>query len=137
MVVMAILTVLATAVLFALWDVMEEAKAARTRAQVTKLHELVVGKWQGYRTRAISLNIPAGATNNIFDLAAARVLAVRDLMRMELPDRISDVADGPVSIPVPGVATAPRLAPPALAELSQEGGHGPLADDGGTADLGR
>ncbi|MBP86556.1 MAG: hypothetical protein CMJ64_07565 [Planctomycetaceae bacterium] len=117
-IVLAIITILASALLFALFGVAEDAKATRTRAQIAKLHELVMLKHQAYRTRAVRLGIPPSTTNNAATLAAARLLALRDLMRMELPDRITDLASSPVTINVPrqngsGFHTT-RLGPPAL-----------------------
>ena len=99
MVVISILAILSSAVLFALFEVMENAKQARTESQIAKLHEMLMDKWQSYRTRAIRLNgLPAGFPDSAANLAAGRLLAMRDLMRMELPDRITDLANGPITI---------------------------------------
>lgn len=134
MVVISIIGVLASAVLMAMAGVMEQAKVVRTKAQVAKLHELIMTKWQSYNTRTLRVTLPAltqPATgpprrwpvipetfvdsngngkwdtgephpadenqNGVYDSGVARVRLdmLRDLMRMELPDRISDLTDNP------------------------------------------
>jgi hypothetical protein len=149
MVVTSIIAVLASAVLVAMFGVAEQAKAVRTKAQVAKLHEMIMVKWQSYNTRTLRVNLPAivqPATgpprrwpvipepfvdtngngrwdtgepfqppavpngdpngNGVYDSGVARVRLdmLRDLMRMELPDRISDLTDSPAAIwPPPGM----------------------------------
>ncbi len=139
MVVMSIIGVLASAVLMAMYGVMEQAKAVRTKAQIAKLHELIMAKWQSYNTRTLRVTLPplqqppppnpprrwpvipetfvdtnvngkwdTGEPflppavpngdpngNTVYDSGTARVRLdmLRDLMRMELPDRISDLTD--------------------------------------------
>lgn len=118
MVVISILAILSSAVLFALFEVMENAKQARTESQIAKLHEMLMDKWQSYRTRAIRLNgLPAGFPDSAANLAAGRLLAMRDLMRMELPDRITDLANGPITITIAnssGATVNTSLASPSL-----------------------
>ena len=45
LVVIVIITVLATMVLFAVYGALESAKRARTQTQVMRLHEMVLAKW--------------------------------------------------------------------------------------------
>jgi prepilin-type N-terminal cleavage/methylation domain-containing protein len=47
--VIAIIGILASSVLFAMWGAIEMAKEARTRTQITKLNELLMTRWEGYR----------------------------------------------------------------------------------------
>lgn len=132
LVVSSIIAILASAVLFAMYGVVEEAKAARTRAQVAKLHTLIMSRWEGYATRVLRATFPTGLpvtpepftdTNNSgkwespepytdvrrsssippngrYDTGIARVRLemLRDLLRMELPDRKTDVTDAPTTI---------------------------------------
>jgi prepilin-type N-terminal cleavage/methylation domain-containing protein len=56
LVVIAIIGILASSVLFAMWGAMEMAREARTRTQITKLNELLMTRWNSYRTRAISVD---------------------------------------------------------------------------------
>ena len=104
LVVIMVISILASSMLFAMYTAVEQAKESRTRAQIAKLHELLVSRWDSYRTRAIRLQgFPAQARRDARAVATARLLAFRDLMRMELPDRKADLfradgtADGPFS----------------------------------------
>lgn len=101
LVVISIIAVLAGAVLSALSGVVDEAKHARTKSQIAKLHSLIMAKWEGYRTRPIRMTIPAGTTSSGITLARVKLFALRDLMRMELPDRITDLDNGSVTLTVP------------------------------------
>lgn len=106
LIVMSIMAIMASAVLFALYGVMEDAREARTRAQVAKIHELLMVKWESYRTRPM----PAKNVNDADPLAVARtrLLILRELMRMELPDRKTDLEDGPRYQPQPALWRAYR-----------------------------
>lgn len=141
LVVTAIIAVLAGAVLFAMWGVVEQAKEVRTRAQVAKLHTLISREWESYSTRVLRVTLPAGLpvmsepfqdtnnsgkwepgepTNNIngnsgydYGVARIRLELLRDLMRMTLPDRKSDLAVTPSPITaVPGPPAARRITVP-------------------------
>jgi len=116
LVVIVIITILSSMVLFALYGAMQTAKRVRTQTQVMRLSDMVVQKWDTYKTRAVRLDIPQAQRGNALDLAAARMVAIRDLQRMELPDRITDLQFGPVAIPRPIMpsGTQPRLDPPSL-----------------------
>jgi len=92
--VIAVIGVLASMVLFALFSVQETARGKRTRAQITKIHELISGRWESYRTRPLPIRIPPGT--NPRRAAWIRLMAMRELIRMEMPDRISDLAIDPV-----------------------------------------
>lgn len=99
--VLAIISILAAAVLSAMYGVVEEAKVARTKAQVAKLHELIMSQLEGYGTRAIRLDIPQRTTESVAKLATTRLWAIRDLMRMEMPDRITDLNSDSTTIRIP------------------------------------
>ena len=95
LVVIAMIALIASAILFAMFGALEEAKGARTRAEITRLHEIIMERYSAYESR--SLQIPAMASLSRLpdprEVARVRVLAMRDLMRMEMPDRITDVID--------------------------------------------
>jgi len=117
LVVIVIITLLATMVLFALFGALEGAKRTRTQTQIMRLNDMIIGKWETYKTRAVRLKIPQAARGNAMDVSAARLVAIRDLQRMELPDRITDLRYFPVTIPRPittPAAPQPRLDPPSL-----------------------
>lgn len=107
---LAILSVLASAVLFAMSGVMEQAKAERTRAQIAKIHALLMDKWEEYEVRRVEIDrqaldsfAPQGTPRDPRQLRDKRdqqrrywelylrLQAVRELARRELPERKSDV----------------------------------------------
>lgn len=93
LIVIAIIALLASAIMFSMYGMLEEAKADRTRSQIAKINDIIATRWESYRTRMVPLKIPQG-----LDPATAgrlRLAALRELMRMELPDRMSDVTDTP------------------------------------------
>ncbi|MCA9122875.1 MAG: prepilin-type N-terminal cleavage/methylation domain-containing protein [Planctomycetaceae bacterium] len=95
LIVVSIISVMASAVMFALFGVMEEAKASRTKSQIAKLHSLIMTQWETYQTRAVRL--PTSTTGSARAKALLRLYALRELMRLELPDRITDVQDAPIT----------------------------------------
>ena len=105
-----IIGILASTMLVALYGAIEAAREDRTRAQIQKLNELIAAKWESYRTRALRLNF-GDDRNDTFVVNGIKLLALRDLMRMELPDRISDLEYGPVTL---------RLPAPSKGSLSQQ-----------------
>jgi hypothetical protein len=106
--VVMIISILASTVLFALFKATQEAKIARTKAQVQRLHQLLLTRWESYRTRPVRIAIPVGTTSR--NAARMRLDALRDLMRMELPDCVSDVTDIPVTIWTPPLTSIARPA---------------------------
>lgn len=96
LVVIMVIGILASSLLFAMYNAVQQAKEARTKAQIAKLHELLMTRWDSYRTRAIRLQgFPPAARRDARAVATARLLALRDLMRLEMPDRKADVVDNP------------------------------------------
>lgn len=95
LVVISIIALLASAALFAMWGVLDEAKGDRTRRQIERIDQALQQRWDGYLTRAIPINLPANMPPEV--VATARLQAIRDLMRTELPDRITDVSEDPVT----------------------------------------
>ncbi|NLE38291.1 MAG: type II secretion system protein, partial [Pirellulaceae bacterium] len=94
LVAVTIIAILATIGLGALNSARESARVAKTQATVTKLHYLIMNKYDSYRTRRLPINT-VGMNPNV--AARARLNAVRDLMRMEMPDRFTDITDGPLT----------------------------------------
>lgn len=95
LVVIMVISILASSLLFAMFGAIQQAKESRTKSQITKLHELLMTRWDSYRTRSIRLlGMTAEPRRDARAVATARLLAIRDLMRMELPDRKADVLDG-------------------------------------------
>jgi prepilin-type N-terminal cleavage/methylation domain-containing protein len=96
LVVVLIICILATITLFALFNAGEAAKKGRTRSQIARIHDLLTPVWESYLTRRVPINITAGTNPSV--AAQTRVDGIRELMRMELPDRKSDVVDNAVVI---------------------------------------
>jgi hypothetical protein len=103
---MGIIAILAGLALSALSGATELAREQRTRAIINKLDQLIMDRYESYRTRAV----PVPRATRTAAMASPRIAALnrlnvlRELMRMELPDRVSDVVDGPVTgIPPPSV----------------------------------
>mgnify|MGYP002623882542 CR=1 FL=1 len=107
LVVVLIITILATIVLVAMFSATETARAARTRSMIARINDLLVPIWENYRTRRVPLLM---TDSNPSTAAATRLDALRALMRMELPERKTDVEDGS------GIA---GLARPALSHAYQ------------------
>jgi prepilin-type N-terminal cleavage/methylation domain-containing protein len=145
MVVIVIIGIMASMTLAALSGVIAQAKGARTRTQITKLHSMIMFKWESYRYRQVPIPIPSwllarpetfidtngncwwdsgeaytegtgSYANGRYDYGGAyiRLLALRELMRMELPDRISDLEDGPMSMTIQGLAAPLQLSEPSI-----------------------
>jgi prepilin-type N-terminal cleavage/methylation domain-containing protein len=102
LVVMLVLSILAGLTVAALAGAVNDARASRTRAVINKIDLLIDERWESYRTRAVPLRIPAtNHPDHALFAARIRLLALRELMRMELPDRITDVTTGSYMIPAP------------------------------------
>ena len=69
----------------------EMAREQRTRAQIAKIDQFIMERYEGYRTRAVPLKTIPG--NPPRTAAQNRLTALRELMRLEMPDRISDLCN--------------------------------------------
>ena len=108
MVICAILGVLMGMVLFALQGATEQARADRTRAQVVKINDLIMSRWEGYRQRPLPLRMPAGTHPGT--AAQIRLQATWCLMRLEIPERKTDIlADVPSNLQTYGMKTPSLL----------------------------
>ncbi|WP_254513331.1 type II secretion system protein [Anatilimnocola floriformis] len=98
MVVIAILGLLMAISMSAFGAAIAQAKISRTKVIIAKLDQLVMERYEGYRTRPIPIRPPAN--QDVRTSAQNRLLALREIMRMELPGSKQDVNDNPV---IPGV----------------------------------
>ena len=103
--VIMLIGILASFVLVALAGVNESAKEDRTRAQIMKIHELLMERWEQYRYRRVPVINPqlvthrknpvlmeaAGLKSPNLIIAFDRLEAVRELMRLEFPTQIGEV----------------------------------------------
>jgi len=106
LVTVTIIGILASIVLGAVQAARESARHVKTRSTITKLHSIVMERYESYRTRRVPIN-SVGA--NPLVAAQARLLAIRDIMRMEMPERWSDLSSNPISgVPQPALFRAYR-----------------------------
>lgn len=114
MVSITILAILATIILVGMAGMQTTAKIQRTKSQLARIHEMLAEKWESYETRRLNI---VGPPLNDSSLTASqrtafRLAAMRELMRLEMPDRITDV--NPSFALVNPTTTASGLAVPAL-----------------------
>ncbi len=84
-----ILATLAALFLGASNAAMESARAARTKTTIGKIHSLLMERWASYRTRRVDVNTTSGL--NSADAHKVRLDGLRELMKLEMPDRWTDV----------------------------------------------
>ncbi len=96
MVVMLIISILAAAMGYVMITATESAKIAATRNTIAKIHTLLMQRYESYRFRRLPIQMPPGVSPKI--AAQIRCDTLRQLMRMEMPDRWSDIIDGPANI---------------------------------------
>jgi len=107
LVVAALIGLLASMALVGMSSVQATAKEERTRAQITRIDELIGRLWDQYRYRRVPYIYNGNLGWNANEINRLNVL--REMMRMELPDRRSDVLDPPVVIrhPISGAPFRP------------------------------
>lgn len=101
-----IIATLSAAFLGASRAAMEHARAARTKSTIAKLHTLLMEHWASYTTRRVDVDtsaIPSPIPGET--MADIRLMATRQLMRLEMPDRWSDIL-GDETVPGETVANA-------------------------------
>ena len=91
----SIIVLLASMVLVTLAAVQEQAREDRTRAQIARLHELLMQSWNEYETRRVPIRVPADARRRRQASTAVRARAKHEMLRLEMPDRMTDIVDPP------------------------------------------
>ncbi|MBN2476939.1 MAG: type II secretion system protein [Pirellulales bacterium] len=111
LVTITIIGILAGVVLGALQSARETARAAKTKSLIVRLDQIIMQRYRSYETR----RVPISMTGVHPTLAAVnRLNALRDLMRMEMPDRWNDVVDLTSGNPVLRPALVSGVGVPAL-----------------------
>ncbi|MGD9724260.1 MAG: prepilin-type N-terminal cleavage/methylation domain-containing protein [Pirellulales bacterium] len=159
-----IIAMLAGMLLFALFRAQEAARVQKTRALIAKLDSIIKGKWESYKTRRVPIKIgPDEYTDsnmngswdtgepltfdwdndtnfdpapNPLQAAKLRLDALRELMRMEMPERYTDivqVSGNPTANPALRLT---KMAQPALASAYQRR-IGSVIASGQTPDAGQ
>ena len=93
--------ILAGIVMGALNAARQAARVAKTKSTIAKLDRIIMRRYEEYATRRVPIS-----TSGLPPKQAARdrLDALRDLMRMEMPERWNDITNGPVSdIPWPAL----------------------------------
>ena len=97
LIVITIIAILAALTAVVLTDAANDARIARTKTQIERLHLLIMNQWEKYETRQLQLQIPEQAS--LANVTQARLWAMRELMRAELPDRLTDIVVDPTAAP--------------------------------------
>ncbi len=121
LVVITIILMLAGLGLAVVAQARESARLSRTRSTVTKISRLILHRYAAYRTRRVPISTTGMPPQQA---AVLRLAALRQLMRLEMPDRFSDIVNSlaptdpgylPASAPPPpppyGVNSVPIPAP--------------------------
>ena len=96
----SIVATLSAAALFTLYGVQEHARIARTKSLVARINVEIMERWETFLTRPVPVRILPG--DNLTAAAGRRLSGIRELMRMHLPDRKSDLVDDPTFLRRPG-----------------------------------
>ncbi len=103
LVAISIIGIMAGMVLYAVLGAQTDARVARTRGTIQKINEIVLQKWEEYRYKPVNIILPTwlkapipGTNPPRYPLSAResarlRMIVLRDTMRMEMPDRITDL----------------------------------------------
>jgi prepilin-type N-terminal cleavage/methylation domain-containing protein len=126
LVVVVIVAILAAMMLGALNAARNSAREAATKATIAKLNNIVMQRYESYLTRRIGFDTTNLTPAQIAAKDAAiratsqssawyRLNAIRDLMRMEMPDAKTDITNGPITFTVNGESW--RISEPPLHKL--------------------
>ncbi len=86
-----ILTILASIVLYGMAGMQNLAKIQRTKAQIAKIHELLAEKWESLEYLSVRTDLDPASVG--WTPGELRLNAVREYIKYELPDRITDVVE--------------------------------------------
>jgi len=103
LVTITIIGILAAMVSGALIVARSSAREAATRATIAKLHNIIMAKYESYRTRRVPIDT---TDQSPADASLARLRGLRDLMRMEMPERWSDITNAALYVPAPSLFQA-------------------------------
>jgi prepilin-type N-terminal cleavage/methylation domain-containing protein len=110
LVTITIIGMMAGLVLGAMSAARQASREAATKATIAKLNSIIMKRYESYLTRRVPVSLsnlpPAQAAQD-------RLYAIRDIMRMEMPDCTADISSPPISLPN-STASVPR---PALSQL--------------------
>lgn len=99
LIVVTIIALLAGMMIFALAGARDNALERKTKATVQRLNEALLARWMSYETRRIVWQEGQGprAGGSPREAATMRLKALRELMRMELPQAYSEISAQPTT----------------------------------------
>lgn len=113
LVTITIIGIMATMFLAAMASTAETARTAATKATIAKINNLIMQRYEKYRTRRVPIPLVNSGNNASWPITAAgqRLDCLRELMRMELPESWLDITSPRQSSPPGGWGplTAPSL----------------------------
>ena len=105
-----IIGILASALLGVAAVASENAREAKTRNIIARIHTLLMEQYDTYKSRRIDTSFinanPSTAPGSPQQKADNRLLALRQLMKMEIPDRWSDILNDTVDNVRPNASQA-------------------------------
>lgn len=113
LIIIAIIAILSAIFLGALSSAQRLAQVTNTKSLIQKLHNAMMSRWDAYRSVRLPINAEGRGNNNTADAANERasrfrqdvarrkMLATRELLRMEMPDRYEDLTFTPVYLVTP------------------------------------
>ena len=120
LVTITIIGILASMALGVMQAARQVAAQAATTATITKLNNIIMRRYESYLTRRVPLrlvypkgNPKEGQPLSPADAAKDRLYAMRDMIRMEMPDRATDILSDPIELP----NSQQRLLRPAINNL--------------------
>ena len=96
LVTMTIIGILAGLLLGAVSASREAAHEYATKATIVKLNNIIMERYESYMTRRVPIDTSGMPPR---DAAVARLGAIRDLIRVEMPERIEDILNFPLASP--------------------------------------
>jgi type II secretory pathway pseudopilin PulG len=111
--VMVLIALMGGMIVTAVQGVTQTAREARTKSIIQTIDSVLMQQYESYKYRALPLDVPdmfqsanfstsptSGNAEVGFEVlsteaARVRLMMVRDLMRMEMPDRLSDISSAP------------------------------------------
>jgi prepilin-type N-terminal cleavage/methylation domain-containing protein len=106
LVTITIIAILAAMMMGAVMVARSSAREAATKATIAKLHNIIMAKYESYRTRRVPIDTTGMSPTAA---ATARLQALRDLMRMEMPERWTDIQQAPIAAYWPTGYSGPTL----------------------------
>ena len=115
LVTITIIAILASIGMAGLAVTRQSSRVSKTKATIAKLNNIIMTKWESYRTRRVPLSdgdIHTIAVNYYGHPTAQpvpppmsaliKLRALRDIMRMEMPERWTDITNSSTILKVPG-----------------------------------